>query len=108
MSDGELWLDPDRAHRGGRDLGYAGRDVTAQRDGLGAQIAAASADRPWGSDDIGAAFEGNYREFERSVLAAWSSVGRYVAGLGGAVVESVTRTVQTDADSGQRIRRTHS
>ncbi|HEX8627738.1 MAG TPA: hypothetical protein VF755_06160 [Catenuloplanes sp.] len=106
MSDGELRLDPVTADRGGRDLTHAGRQLTGQRDGLGNQIAAASAARPWGDDEIGAAFERNYRDIERSILAAWSSVGHYVEGLGGAVVTSVSNSVGTDTQNGQRIRGT--
>lgn len=107
MSDQEIWLDPARADRGGRDLAHAGKDLTARRDGLGNQIAAVSAGRPWGSDDIGSAFEKNYRDAERSILSAWASVGRYVEGLGAAVVTSVSKAVETDAASAQRVGRTY-
>ena len=107
MSEQDIWLDPDRACRGGRDLAYAVKGVPAQRETLGAEIAAASADRPWGKDDIGSAFEKNYREFEQSLLKAWSSVGRYVEDLGTSVVTSVVNTVETDARNGQRIRQTY-
>jgi hypothetical protein len=106
MTDDLLWLDPARAHRGGADLAHAGKAITTQRDGLGAQIAAASADRPWGKDDIGAAFEKTYREFETMILKSWRSVGGYVEGLGANVVRSVNASVETDAAAATRVGKT--
>lgn len=104
MTDQEIRLDPARADRGGRDLAHAGRELTAQHDVLGQRIAAASAARPWGDDEIGAAVERGYRDVERSILSAWSSVGRHVESLGAAVVTSVSTTVQADAEAGRRMR----
>ena len=49
MAD-ELWLDPDRVAGGGRDLASAGRHLTTQRFGAGAELVATSGGRPWGSD----------------------------------------------------------
>jgi hypothetical protein len=72
---------------------------------VGGQIAAASAQRPWGKDDIGAAFEKQYRGFEETLLRAWEGVGRCLEGLGTDVVRSVDANVQTDAASGQRLDR---
>jgi hypothetical protein len=103
MTEPLLWLDPERALRGAHDLAIAGRDITGQREGLGADIAAASAARPWGNDDIGAAFDKNYRGIEQALLTAWSSVGRYVEGLGAEATTSVLRSVDTDTHSGRRI-----
>ncbi|GAB3945298.1 hypothetical protein GCM10027614_36840 [Micromonospora vulcania] len=65
MSDGQLWLDPSRARRGGADLALAGEAVTARRAAEGGEIEAASGARPWGRDDIGAAFERSYRGSSR-------------------------------------------
>jgi hypothetical protein len=107
MADDELILDPERAHRAGVDLAHAGRVVTAERASLGARIAAASADRPWGNDEIGAAFEKNYRGYESSILEAWRSVGAYLERLGTNVVGSVESTVETDSAAAQRIGQTH-
>jgi hypothetical protein len=106
VNEQKLWLDPLRAHRAGVDLGHAGAAITRQRESLGAEIAAASADRPWGKDDIGSAFEQKYRGFETTVLKAWQSVGSYVTGLGANVVQSVNASVETDAASGDRIQQT--
>ncbi|WDZ86974.1 hypothetical protein [Micromonospora cathayae] len=105
MTDGQLWLDPERARRGGTDLSLAGRAVKAKRDGLGAEIAAASAQKPWGKDDIGAAFEKTYRGFEATLLRAWDGLGRHIEGLGADVVQSVKANVETDAANAGRLNR---
>ncbi|MEV1146333.1 hypothetical protein [Micromonospora sp. NPDC049799] len=101
--DGLLWLDPERARRAGADLSVAGEAFVAARQREGGEIAAASAQRPWGKDDIGATFEQRYRGFEEVVLRAWEGVGRHLAGLGADVVRSVEANVQTDAASAGRL-----
>ncbi|MER6594792.1 hypothetical protein ABT214_23685 [Micromonospora purpureochromogenes] len=103
MAEGQLWLDPDRARRGGTDLHLAGEAVGARCEQVGGRIAAASAQRPWGRDDLGAAFEKSYRGYEQTLLRAWEGVGRALAGLGADVVSSVEATVETDAASGRRL-----
>lgn len=105
MADGQLWLDPERARRGGTDLSIAGRAVRAKRDGIGAQIATASAGQPWGRDDIGAAFEKTYRGLEATLLRAWDGLGRHIEGLGADVVQSVRANVETDAANAGRLNR---
>ncbi|WP_229399662.1 hypothetical protein [Micromonospora okii] len=105
VSGGQLWLDPGRARRGGADLTSAGEAVTARRQQVGGAIAAASAARPWGRDDIGAAFEKQYRGFEEILLRVWAGVGRAVEGLGEDVVRSVDNSTQTDARSAGRFDR---
>ncbi|SCL35359.1 hypothetical protein GA0074692_4072 [Micromonospora pallida] len=105
MGDGQLWLDPQRARRGGADLSLAGRAVRARRDGLGAEIATASAQRPWGRDDIGGAFERTYRGLEATVLRAWEGLGRHIEGLGADVVRSVNANVETDTGNAGRFDR---
>lgn len=103
--DGQLWLDPQRARRGGTDLSLAGEAVTARRREVGGAIAAASASRPWGKDDIGAAFEQKYRGIEELVLRVWEGVGRHLDGLGADVVRSVDANLRTDAASAGRLDR---
>ncbi|MFJ6195296.1 hypothetical protein [Micromonospora sp. NPDC092111] len=103
MAEGQLWLDPDRARRGGIDLHLAGEAISARRDQVGGAIAGASGGRPWGRDDIGAAFEKRYRSYEETLLRAWAGVGRSLEGLGADVVTSVDANVQTDAASGRRL-----
>ena len=101
----QLWLDPQRARRGGADLASAGAEVSARRQRVGGEIEAGSAGRPWGRDDIGAAFERSYRGFEQTVLRVWDGVGRHLEGLGADVVRSVDATMRTDAANAGRIDR---
>ncbi|WP_433390246.1 hypothetical protein [Micromonospora sp. KLBMP9576] len=103
--DGQLFLDPQRARRGGTDLSLSGEAITARRREVGGAIAAASAPSPWGKDDIGAAFEQKYRGFEELVLRAWEGVGRHLEGLGADVVRSVDANVRADAASAGRLGR---
>ncbi|HEX5946001.1 MAG TPA: hypothetical protein VFY82_06970 [Acidimicrobiales bacterium] len=103
--DGQLWLDPTRAWRGGADLSRAGEAFVAVRRQEGGEIAAASAQRPWGRDEIGAAFEQRYRGFEETVLRAWEGVGKHLAGLGADVARSVEANLGTDATSAGRFGR---
>ncbi|MCX4474230.1 hypothetical protein OOK41_28650 [Micromonospora sp. NBC_01655] len=105
MADGQLWLDPRRARLGGAGLTSAGEAVTTRRAQVGGRIAAASAGRPWGRDDIGAAFEKQYRGFEETLLRAWAGVGRALENLGEDVVRSVDNEVTTDARSAGRLDR---
>ncbi|GLZ57560.1 hypothetical protein [Micromonospora sp. NBRC 107095] len=105
MTDGQLWLDPSRARRGGADLALVGEAVTARRAVEGGAVEAASGARPWGRDDIGAAFERNYRGFEQTVLRAWAGIGHRLTELGGDVVQSVDASVQTDAANATRLGR---
>ncbi|TWJ23878.1 hypothetical protein [Micromonospora endolithica] len=103
--DGQLWLDPQRARRGGADLSAAGEVIGAVRRQEGGEIAAASAQRPWGRDEIGTAFEQRYRGFEETVLRAWEGVGKHLTGLGADVVRSVEATVETDVANAGRFGR---
>lgn len=103
MAEGEIWLDPERARRGGADLALAGEAIGAARREAGGAIAAASAERPWGRDDIGAAFDRHYRRYEETLLRAWELLGRSVEGLGGGVVRSVASTVETDDGAARHL-----
>lgn len=105
VTEGQIWLDPDRARRGGADLTLAGEAVSAGRRRVGGEIAAASAQRPWGRDDIGAAFEKQYRGYEETLLRAWELLGRSLEGLGGDVVHSVAATVETDEANAHQLGR---
>ncbi|MCW3839781.1 hypothetical protein ONA70_06685 [Micromonospora yasonensis] len=103
MADGQIWLDPDRARRGGADLSLAGEAIGAARREVGGAIAEASAQRPWGRDDIGAAFEKNYRGYEGALLKAWEILGRSLQGLGADVVRSVVATTETDETNARQL-----
>lgn len=106
MNEEALWLDADRAHRGGKDLALSGGAIRRQRESLGGRIAAASASPPWGRDDIGAQFEKTYRQLESQILEFWRDVGGAVEGLGGNVTRAVNASVRTDVANGHRIGRT--
>jgi hypothetical protein len=106
MTD-ELWLDPDRVASGGHDLASAGRHLTTERFGAGAELVASSGRRPWGSDEIGQAFENNYRPIEQQVLLAWEKLGAYVEGLGDTVVETVREATEVDRHAALQVERTY-
>jgi len=65
-----------------RALAAAGRELGALREGPGAELAKATAARPWGDDAAGWAFELRYRSIETPVLAAWEQLAGYVERLG--------------------------
>lgn len=105
MTDGQLWLDASRARRGGADLALSGEAVTARRAVQGGEIEVASAARPWGRDDIGAAFERSYRGIEQTVLRAWAGVGQRLTDLGVDVVDAVDASTRTDQSNAVRLDR---
>jgi len=92
MAEHEPRLDPDLVASAGRDLAAAGTHLTEQRSEAGAEVAALSGARPWGTDDIGEAFERTYRPIEQQVLRAWEKLGGHVTELGDAVAVRVERT----------------
>jgi len=95
MTGDELRLD---ALPAARRLGDAGRSLSAQRDGAGSALAAASAARPWGDDEAGRAFESRYRPMEAHVLSAWAQLARYVEGLGDSAARSIRDSQDADAE----------
>ncbi|MFR9777395.1 hypothetical protein ACL02O_15225 [Micromonospora sp. MS34] len=103
MADRQIWLDPDRARRGGADLTLAGEAVSTSGREIGGAIAEASARRPWGRDDIGAAFEKQYRGYEEMLLKAWEVLGRSLQELGTDVARSVAATVETDGANARQL-----
>ncbi|MFD6259760.1 hypothetical protein ACGF5H_20565 [Micromonospora chalcea] len=103
MAGGEIWLDPDRARRGGADLTLSGRAMSAARGETGDPIATASAQRPWGRDDIGAAFDKHYQGYAETLLRAWEQLGRSLEVLGSDVVRSVAATVETDLSNARDL-----
>lgn len=107
MTDGRLWLDPQQALGGARDLTAAGEHYAAEHAGTGREIAAATAARPWGSDDIGQTFERNYRPIEEQVLQAWEQIAAYIQGLGDAAAASVHDNLQADHQAAVRVEHTY-
>ena len=107
MADGRLYLDPAVALDGARNLTAAGQHYRNLLDGPGADVAGITGRRPWGSDDIGQAFENNYRPIERQVFQAWDQLARYVQQLGEAATASVADNQQADQESEMRVTRAY-
>jgi hypothetical protein len=99
----EVWLDANRTTSGGRDLAATGQQLARLRASAGAEVESLSATRPWGGDDIGSAFDRNYRPVEEQLLQAWEAIGRHVEGLGDAVLQSVHDLLRSDDDAADRV-----
>jgi len=99
----ELWLEPQAALDGAREMSIAGQDLADLRAGAGAAIAAASAAPPWGNDDMGRSFERNYRPVEQQVLAAWEQLAAYLESLGEQAAASVQDNLQADHHASVRV-----
>lgn len=100
---GELYLDPQRAANGGRKLSMAGADMVSINDRAVAEVAAASESKPWGNDDIGAAFQKNYAPLLQQFTEGFGNIARYVEGLGEAAVATVDDNMNADARSGETV-----
>jgi hypothetical protein len=97
MAGEQLHLDAPRATAGGRDLSAAGSRMVGMSNGPVAEIAAVSAGQPWGSDEIGAAFQKNYGPLVQKFVEAFGKVAGYVEGLGDAAVLTVEDNTAADA-----------
>ena len=106
MSD-PLYLDAPVALDGARNMTAAGQHYLNLLTTAGLELSDAAHRRPWGSDDIGQAFENNYRPIEQQVFEAWGKLGDYVMGLGDAVAASVADNQQADRESGMRVTRAY-
>ena len=90
-----------------RDEAYDGAaEVLAGYGGTGAQAFKGAWDQ-LSADEIGSAFEKNYRPIEQQVLLAWEKLGAYVEGLGDAVVETVREATETDHHAAVQVERTY-
>ena len=89
-------LDAVAADRAGRDLADAGHDLAAARRTLGAAADAAGHARPWGADEIGAAFDQGYAAAARSVLDGWTAIAARIAALGAATTRAATDLTTAD------------
>jgi hypothetical protein len=102
MTDRETRASAARAVAGARDLARAGRSLAAHRDGLGAQISAGAARRPWGDDRAGRAFDQRYRAIEGQVLDACEQLAAYVESLGDAAERSAAGAMQVASPAPER------
>jgi hypothetical protein len=106
MSD-RLYLDAKVALDGARDLTGAGRHYLDLLTTTGRGLSDQTHRRPWGSDDIGQAFESNYRPIEQQVFEAWGKLADHVMELGAAVAASMADNQQADEESGMRVTRAY-
>jgi hypothetical protein len=99
----EIRLEPVVARQGAQYLTDAGRQVSQARRTLGAELEDEAAARPWGHDDIGAAFQTNYDQAVPMVLAAWPKLGEYLEYLGSAVTAAADAAVAENEAARQRM-----
>ncbi|GAA2640659.1 hypothetical protein [Paractinoplanes durhamensis] len=100
---GELYLEPQRASDAGRDLSLAGSQMVSLDSSTVASIAAASQGQPWGTDDIGAAFQKNYGPLLQQFTEAFGQIAGYVEALGDAAQKSVEDNMSADARSSETV-----
>lgn len=103
MPGEQLYLDGPRATQGGRKLSAAGNEMISLNNGTVAGIEAASESKPWGNDDIGAAFQKNYGPLLQKFTEAFGDVAQFVEGLGEAAVASVEDNLNADARAGETV-----
>jgi len=99
----EMRLEPVVARQGAEYLTDAGRQVDDVRRTLGAEREHDAAARPWGHDDIGAAFQTNYDQAVPMVMEAWPKLGAYLEYLGAAVTAAVDAAVAENEAARQRL-----
>ena len=104
---GQLYLDPQRAISAGQDLAAAGKNLAGERNTAGQRVVELSAKKPWGTDDIGAAFDKEYAPMEQKVMEAWRQLAGYIEGLGAGAVQSVQENLQADQAAGTRVINTY-
>lgn len=97
MAGEQLRLDAARARASGQDLSAAGSQLVGVSNGAVAEIAAASTGRPWGRDDIGAAFHQQYGPMVQLFVEAFGRVAGYVEEIGAVAVRTVTDNEAADA-----------
>ncbi|MEU4243041.1 hypothetical protein [Actinoplanes sp. NPDC026619] len=90
MTDDDIEIEFDATWQGARLLSAAGRELAAQRDGVG------EAASPWGADEAGRMFERRYRPVEAQVLTAWEQLAAYVESLGAAAARAAQNNLDAD------------
>jgi hypothetical protein len=106
MTDG-VRLDPQVTAAGAADLSSAGQALINLLGTTGAQLAADTQARPWGSDEIGQGFDRGYRPGEQQFFAALGALGDYVRKLGEEVTAVVAASLETDRTSSVRVERAY-
>ena len=96
-------LDPQVTAAGAADLAAAGQELINLLGTTGAELAADTQARPWGSDEIGKGFDRGYRPGEQQFLTALGALGDYVRKLGEQVTAVVAFSEETDQIAGVRV-----
>jgi hypothetical protein len=99
----ELRLDARVALDGARSLSAAGEQFLSAHRRTGMSIVTTSGARPWGSDDIGAAFDKTYRPIEQQIMQAWFALGEHLQALGDAAAASVGDNKGADQEAAVRV-----
>ncbi|BEL07969.1 hypothetical protein Q0Z83_061600 [Actinoplanes sichuanensis] len=107
MAGEQLYLDAPKATASGRDLSAAGAQLVGMSNGSVAEIAAVSADQPWGRDDIGAAFQKDYGPMVQKFVEAFGKVSGYVEGIGEAAVQTVTDNESADSRASATVTKSY-
>jgi hypothetical protein len=107
MAGEQLYLDAPKATASGRDLSAAGSQLVGMSNGPVAEIAAVSADQPWGRDDIGAAFQKDYGPMVLKFVEAFGKVAGYVEGIGEAAVQTVTDNEAADSRASATVTKSY-
>jgi hypothetical protein len=92
---------------GGAHLFEAGEALGDLLAGTRTTLVSATAARPWGSDEIGSAFDAGYRPAEQGVLAAFEAMARRVRALGEQVEAVAAELQETDREAGVRVTRAY-
>ena len=106
MSD-HVSLDPVAVAAGGAALFAAGQALGELLADTRTTVISATAAHPWGTDEIGRAFDDGYRPAEQQVLASFEAMVRQVRALGEQVQAVVTELQATDQTAGVRVERSY-
>lgn len=77
-------------------LADAGEQLSRLRATVGADIESRNEARPWGGDELGAAFARRYGEAAAQVLDVWRSLGERTGQLGGDIAGAAGAALETD------------
>lgn len=101
----DLDLDAHQAGQAGRHLAGVGEQLSSLRKAAGAEIEGVNDTRPWGRDELGAAFAAAYAQPAAQLLRAWNDVAERTIQLGEEIIESTVSTIETDSTVAQAIDR---
>jgi hypothetical protein len=100
---GEIRVDPTVVRQGGAYLNEAGRAVSSVHRQFAGDIEHLGATKPWGHDDIGAAFQTNYDQIFPTLMEAWPKLAAYLEQYATAVTLAAEAAEQANAAAQQRM-----